>query len=74
MGPDPMDPMDPMDPFRSSSNKSSKNKGPNWLFRCYGKTPLNMVIRPFAQGTSQSGSDGYIFNGLSTDTIRYCAY
>ena len=74
MGPDPMDPMDPMDPFRSSSNKSSKNKGPNWLFRCYGKTPLNMVIRPFAQGTSQPGPDGYIFNGLSTDTIRYCAY
>ena len=68
MGPDPMD---PMDPFRSSSNKSSKNEGPNWLLRCYGGTPLNMVIRPFAQGTSQPG---YIFNGNSTDTIRYCAY
>ena len=62
---------DPMDPFRSSSNKSSQNKGPNWLFRCYGGTPLNMVIRPFAQGTSQPG---YTFNGNSTDTIRYCAY
>ena len=64
-------PMDPMVPFRSSSNKSSKNKGPNWLFRCYGGTPLNIVIRPFAQGLSQRG---YNFNGNHTDTIRYCAY
>ena len=57
---------DLMDP-----GKTSGNKGPNWLLRCYGKTPLNMVIRPFAQGTPQPG---YTFNGNSTDTIRYCAY
>ena len=52
-------------------DKTSGNKGPNWLFRCYGRPPLNMVIRPFAQGTSQPG---YNFNGLGTNTIRYCAY
>ena len=61
----------PMDPFRISSNKSSKNKGPNWLLRCYGGTPLNMVIRPFAQGMQDAG---YNFNGNSSNTIRYCAY
>ena len=80
MGPDPMDPPVPLltsmastGPLRSSSNKSSKNEGPNWLLRCYGGTPLNMVIRPFVNGELLMMS-GYTFNGNDSDTIRYCAY
>ena len=76
MGPDPMDPFrissNKSSKIRSSSNKSSKNEGPNWLLRCYGGTPLNMVIRPFAN--SMNMVPGYNFYGDSGDTIRYCAY
>ena len=77
MGPGPMDPFSISSSRNTSSknksrNTSSKNKGPNWLLRCYGGTPLNMVIRPFAN--SASIVDGYTFNGKYTNTIRYCAY
>ena len=60
--------MDPMDP---DNDKTSGNEGPNWLLRCYGGTPLHMVIRPFAQGILHPD---YTFDGLHNDTIRYCAY
>ena len=66
---DPMDPIDPIDPDSSSS--SIGPKGPNWLFRCYGGTPLNMAVRSFCSSIS---TPEFHFSGVISNTMRYCKY